>query len=171
MAIASIALMMGLPGLSDTVKLNKMASQYNQVLSLVYMARQYALTHRSFVTVCPSADAKVCNREWTSGIMIFVDYDKDRKLDDDDVFIKYLPHRHSDILLTWKSFRSNNFFHFASSGWTDYYNGTFRFCFGGTDRRFNRALIVSKAGRVRRSTDRNGDKVHEDSEGNDVRCG
>jgi type IV fimbrial biogenesis protein FimT len=169
-AIASIVLLTGLPGLSRTVKLNKMASQYNQVLSLVFMARQAALSYRSFVTICPSADAKVCNRDWTSGMMVFVDHDKDKKLEDDDILIKFLPHGDGDIAITWKSFRSNNFFHFARNGWTDYYNGTFRFCFGGDDLSYNRALIISKVGRVRTSIDSDGDNVHEDREGKDITC-
>lgn len=169
-AIMAIVLAIGVPSLNAMVKTSKMASQYNQVLAFVSMARQYAITYRSFVTVCPSSNAKACNRDWSSGMMSFVDHDRDRKLDSEDFFIKYLPITDDDILVTWRSFRSNNFFRFAQSGWTDHYNGTFRFCFDDSDLRFNRALIIGKPGRARSSYDSDGDNIHEDRKGNDVRC-
>jgi type IV fimbrial biogenesis protein FimT len=169
-AVLAIVLAIGTPSLMATVKTNKVVAQYNQLLSLLNMARQHALTFRSFVIVCPSEDGKVCNKQWTDGIMVFVDRDKNQLLDNTDVFVKYIHHRYPDVMLTWRGFGVSSYLYFAPTGFTDNKNGTFRFCIDGNDLSFNRALIVSKSGRIRQSRDSDNDRVHEDASGNDIKC-
>ncbi|NRA53764.1 MAG: type II transport protein GspH [Gammaproteobacteria bacterium] len=169
-AIIAIAVFVAVPGLSAALKQTRVASEYNQVLTLVDTARQYALINRSYVTMCPSSDGEICSRDWMAGILVFVDRNNDQVLGADDLLIQYARHRSSQVKLTWRAFRRHHYLNFSSLGWTDHYNGTFRFCIEGDDLRFNRALIVSKTGRIRKSTDRNRDGVHEDASGRVLRC-
>jgi len=172
-AIIATVLLLGTPSLRAAVKQTRVAAQYNQVLGLIKIARQYALITRNFVSVCPSEDGVTCSKNWMSGILVFVDINNDQIINGDDRVVKYVRHRYPNVKLTWRAFprkHHNHHLNFTSLGWTDNFNGTFRFCITGQDLRFNRALIVSKSGRVRQSIDRNGDGIHEDASRKKVKC-
>ncbi len=170
LSILLILMVVTVPSISAILQKNKMNAAVNNLLRLNNMARQYAIRQQVIVTVCPSIDGQKCTRKWTLGQLAFVDINANRKLDGLDRVVHFNSTSSPEISITWRSFRSRNFLQYSARGWTNYYNGTFRFCFSGSDLSYNRAIIINRPGRTKKSVDGNKDGVHEDSAGKEIRC-
>ncbi|MCG7530968.1 GspH/FimT family pseudopilin [Psychrobium sp. MM17-31] len=172
MAIVIIVLHLGASSLKEMTLRNHMTTHVNEFVAVQRMARQYALYNKTDVIMCASTDGQKCmaKKYWHEGVLVFVDHNGDRKRDPDDKVIKFFQARAKNLQVTWRAFPNRSYLQYVASGWTNNQNGTFRFCFANEPQHYNRALIITKIGRARLSTDSDGDGFHEDREGKLISC-
>jgi type IV fimbrial biogenesis protein FimT len=149
LSIAAILLSVAVPNFIAFVQNNRLATQANDLVTMLNYARSEALKRNQRITVCSRATDTSCagTTNWDSGLLVFVDSDGDGVVDGgEDVLQVRQGLEGSNTLRTGLNrvtYRSNGF----SSG----FMGTFRLC----DTRGpanGRAIIVSNQGRVRTST-------------------
>lgn len=169
LAIVSILLGSGLPSLNSFIEKSRIVSQVNYLHSILQQGKSVAVTDRKFVTLCPSDDGKTCSKDWSDGYILFLDKNRDRKLDLDETLLSQHSIEHEEISLRWAAFGIKSSLQWHQTGITNHQNGYFEFCY--KDRpKLSRALILSKSGRIRHSTDTNGNEIHEDASGDDLAC-
>ncbi len=79
-AIASIVITVGVPSFRQTIQVNHKATQVNQILHSLNVARSEAVTRGFPVTICKSADGSSCGGssvKWEQGWITFLDDDMD----------------------------------------------------------------------------------------------
>lgn len=173
LAILLITMHLGVSSMKNLVLRQSITMQVNSFSGMQRMARQTAIFKQSIVTMCASRDGKLClkRKYWYEGILVFVDRDADYIVDDEDHIIKFHKIELENIQITWRAYQNKSYLQFLPSGWTNNQNGTFRFCINNEAARYNRALIISRSGRIRLSTDsKHNDGIHEDRNGVNVSC-
>ncbi len=80
MALGAIVLSIGVPSFQQTIQTNRKATQVNQILHSLNLARSQAITRGLPVSACKSADGSTCGDasvNWEDGWIIFEDDDQD----------------------------------------------------------------------------------------------
>jgi type IV fimbrial biogenesis protein FimT len=80
MAIASIILSIGIPAFKQTINTNRKATQVNQLLHSLNVARSEAVMRGFPVSACKSDDGSTCGSsgvKWNDGWIVFLDDDMD----------------------------------------------------------------------------------------------
>lgn len=74
-AVLVILASLAVPSFSSVFRSNRAASEANQVLSLVMLARSEAIRRNRSVSICGSTDGATCSGEqaWDDGVIVFVD--------------------------------------------------------------------------------------------------
>lgn len=169
LAIISILLGTALPSFEDHLNKQKMIAENAKLRGLLQHSRVTAIEENIKITVCPTTDQIQCNRDWSDGYMAFVDTNGDRALGPKDLLIGYNQIQSEKITLRWKAFGHKYSFQWHETGITNHQNGSFEFCFVEKPK-LSRALIITKAGRIRASKDENSDEIHENSRGENLSC-
>ncbi len=102
-AILSITLAMAIPSLKDFRQRQQGVAFTNLLVSHLNLARSSAVTRRTTVGVCPSADMLSCraSTDWTQGWIVFTDPDGNRQPDQPaDILWSEPASPSSDILAT-----------------------------------------------------------------------
>lgn len=141
--------------------------QLNQAIEL---ARLNAITSAAVVTLCRSSDGMTCGGNWRDGVLVFVDANADRQLREDQQALRYFDFVDPRGEIYWRAFQNRQYLQFNALGFTRNQNGNFTYCPDNGRLEFARQLIVNRAGRTRRSKDRDGDGIAEDSRGRPLRC-
>lgn len=145
--IAGILIGIAAPSFSGTIKNNRMTTQFNELLSFLSYARSEAVKRNISVTVCKSNTGSSCGGDWHNGWIVFVDNDKDGRVDATDEVIRKHKALTADTTLKF----SRNRVTYRSQGLAVGFTGKFVLCDsrGDDDRK---ALVVSNTGRVRQAT-------------------
>lgn len=134
------------------------------------LARNHAITMQSDVLVCGSSTMQTCDNNWQTGILVLRDPDRNgepERLEDVIGFYK-IPANGAHI--SWRGFGSSNGVSYNRMGQTSVSNGSFTYCPATRETHHARQVVINRAGRVRLSRDRNGNGIHEDSNGRDIAC-
>ena len=83
--VVSILLALGVPGLQDFVKNNRLTGQANDLVVAIQMARSEAVKRGTGGIICASDDEVTCKTgadkdDWSTGWIVFSDYDQDGSL-------------------------------------------------------------------------------------------
>lgn len=168
-AIMSILFGTALPAFDEFLNKQKVVSESFELRGVLQKARATAITNRVKVTICPTNNQTNCGNDWSDGYMVFIDENGDRHLNETDSLISYNQIQSDKISLRWKAFGHQHSMQWHETGITNHQNGSFEFCFTGKPK-LSRALIITKAGRIRASKDENGDEIHENSQGINIAC-
>lgn len=88
MVIALVAIVLGLalPSFVDSMRSNRVATTTNLTLATLSYARSEALRSKSSATVCPrgAGDAS-CGSDWSRGMLVWTDDNRNERLDADEV--------------------------------------------------------------------------------------
>lgn len=171
MALVIISVLLGtaLPAFEDYLDKQKVIAESAQLRGLLQHSRITAINNNIKITVCPTNDQIQCHQDWSDGYMAFVDTNGDRILGNNDELIGYNQIQNEKITLRWKAFGQKYSLQWHDTGITNHQNGSFEFCFMAKPK-LSRALIITKAGRIRASKDKNGDEIHENSRGENLTC-
>ncbi|NMP14853.1 GspH/FimT family pseudopilin [Thalassotalea sp. Y01] len=171
-AISIIAILstVALPSIKPLILQKRMMIEVNKWQQGFAFARQAAIRSANVVTLCPSSDGLRCTDNWQQGAMVFADLDGDKSKSTDETVLYRIGASKKGFIATWRSFQNRNYIQFQHNGFTWYQNGTLRLCIEGENQRYNRALIVTRAGRVRASQDNDGDGLHDDASGESIQC-
>ena len=169
LSIIGIMAGFGLPALAQFIDYSRISSETMQLRGTLQLARKAAITEHKKVTICPTSNAAGCSKNWSDGYMAFIDFDENRLFDNNDIQLIQTKIKSKKIKLRWRAFGNRNSLQWHHTGITNHQNGSFEFCFKDKPE-FHRALIITKAGRVRLSEDTNGDNIHENARGDNLDC-
>ena len=171
LSVTAILTSIGLPSYDHLMQKQQMSADINRWYRVFNMARHTAIINTKIVTICPSSDALQCSNRWDDGALIFVDDNKNHKFDNAEQLIQVIDKSPNDHKVTWRAFQNRNYLQFQANGFTWAQNGTLRLCNKDPSLKYNRAIIVTRSGRLRLSEDSNGDGVEDDASGNSITCG
>lgn len=171
LAIAALMTTFAIPSLMGLVRDYRATAAINGIIGQVQFTRSAAITTRRLVTLCPGR-APTCGQRntWHLGSFVFIDYNKNGRMDGNDEVVKEFGPAAQEGEFTWRSFRNRKSLSINSHGLTNWQNGSFRYCPANGDERYARQAILNAQGRVRYARDRDGDGIREDAQGRPIRC-
>lgn len=166
----SLLLGIALPDFTDLLEKKRSDNNIRTLMTALELARTSAIVNNSLVTLCRSNNGQTCGGQWKDGILVFVDYDGDRKIEQQDRIVRYMtfPGLHGELY--WRAFQNRQYLQITAQGFTRYQNGNFTFCPDSGDPRHARQIILNRTGRFRQAGDSDGDGIREDSRGRPLRC-
>jgi type IV fimbrial biogenesis protein FimT len=169
LAVAGIVFFYALPNLSTMLDKHRSKAVGYSLVNVVSLARQTAISTGSITTICGSTDRLNCDRGWSEGILVFVDRGVQGVVDGADEVIRY-----AQVIskgeISWRAFQNKGYLQFQGNGFTNYHNGSLRYCPESRDARFAKQLILNVGGRVRMAPDQNGNGIPEGTDGKDIEC-
>ncbi len=172
LAISGILLALAIPGFNRFSYRYQSSAAINQLIGAIQYTRSAAVTHRTTVTLCPSASGISCGRrnDWHLGAIAFSDDDRNGRLDGNNVLLRGFPALLPGHRVYWRSFRNRSYLQINSRGLTNWQNGNLLYCPPDDDLNMARLLIINAQGRVRQAPDSNGDGVVENARGKPIVC-
>lgn len=78
-SLAAVILSLGVPGFQDFIRNNRHATELNNLISTLQVARSEAVSRNRRIGICPTTDNTNCagNTNWEVGWMVFVDENGD----------------------------------------------------------------------------------------------
>jgi len=75
LVLAAIILTLAVPGFQDIIRNNRAATQANELVTALSLARSEAVKRGARVSLCPSADQASCTggTDWSNGWIVFLD--------------------------------------------------------------------------------------------------
>ncbi|GAB4361712.1 MAG: GspH/FimT family pseudopilin [Gammaproteobacteria bacterium] len=171
-AVLAILAALAAPSFRETIQNNRLATQLNDFVSSLQIARSEAVKRGQAVSLCKSADGATCTNggNWAQGWLVFTDVDGDGVLDaaDGDTILNVGAALTGNNTLVG-DLNVANAIRFDSRGFAPNTSGTLRLCDdrGATEAR---GVVVSASGRIRRTVDTNADDIEEDAGGNPLAC-
>lgn len=140
------------------------------IASSLYAARNAAISRQMPVSVCGSRDGLACDGNWQSGIMSFVDTKAAGSPSPGQPILEFHRMPSPGARIAWRAFGIKDLLRYDAMGRTSASNGSFTYCPANRDASLARQVVLNRGGRVRFSSDRNGDGIHEDSSGKALSC-
>lgn len=169
-AVMSSLLTIGMPSYHDLIQRYYIKTEVDKWLLALNHARQAAITSGNIITLCPSSNGFSCGKNWHDGAILFIDNNRDHRKDSIEVILEVVEPTNNQQSLTWRAFQNKNYIQFQQNGFTWDQNGTLRVCSADASLKYNRALIVTRSGRIRQSVDSDGNGIHEDAAGDNISC-
>lgn len=187
MSVAAILIGIGVPNFLELIRDNRLATQYNDFLSALNLARSEAINRGTGVTLCKRNTAgTACNNSgnWDDGWFVFADINRDGILDSkdlkfdrnkdgvvdiNDAIVRIFPPLTGNNTLRPNT--SRNRITFDGQGFARGFQATFKLCDARGAKRA-KGLEISANGRARRAIDsaRDTDSIVEDGSGTNITC-
>lgn len=89
-AVAVVILTLAVPGFRSIIQNNRAATQANDLVTALGLARSEAIKRGLTVSLCPSSDQATCTggTSWEGGWILFTDENESASLDGDDALIR-----------------------------------------------------------------------------------
>lgn len=150
LSIAAILLTVAVPNFITFVQNNRLATQANDLVTMLNYARSESVKRNQRITVCSSTTGSACagSTTWETGLLVFADTNGDGVVDGGE-----------DILQVRQEMEGNNTLRagirtrvtYQATGFSSGFNDTFRLC-DSRGTASARAIVVSNQGRVRTNT-------------------
>ena len=170
LAIVSIVASFMVPSFSDLIQRSRATTAHNWIVTSIMVARQSAVSYNTMTTLCASSTGVSCGGDWHEGSIVFLDKNKNAKVDEEDTIIQWFHYPLDAGTIKWRSFRNRKYLQITSMGYTNFQNGNFIYCSENQDPRFRRQLVINMVGRPRSVHDVDEDGVIEDRRGRVLRC-
>ena len=164
--ILAITLSTGIPAFRNMQENVLARNKTSEIERLIAFARYEAITTQQRVTLCPIDRHGSCHADWNAELTVFTDSNNNRTLDDSERPLKSLPAKVEEIVERDFNNRAISFNH---KGFSGTYAGSFSLCVNGSKKRGS-AMIISRMGKIRYGTDRNGDGLPELPNGDNIPC-
>jgi len=106
LGILATLLGLALPGFKELHRNTEMDIHARELAQLLQLARVAAITRNSLVTLCRSREGENCSGRWQDGILVFADYDGDRRIDAEDEAIRYHQFTGFKGEISWRAFQN-----------------------------------------------------------------
>jgi len=166
--IASTILTQAIPWFGTLVVNANKQSAASELVSLLNLARNTAISEGQTVTVCAINFENKCDRDWSNPIVAFRDPDRLKRISDDRQIIRLFeptPDGRFDANLGIR-----NYLRFRSSGMAREAIGNVVWCPKSGDTRMAFQLRINMGGRIHSSQDSDGDGIIEDTAGQPISC-
>lgn len=150
LSIASILMGYAIPNYNQ-LKLNKFIdSERDRLTVSLHYARTYAITHQTYVIVCPSLSGEDCDNQsnWNEGWIVFSDSNRNRNLDGSDKILRFEDAMKSEIKSTSSIYRQK--IRYDGMGASPGTNLSINFC-DVRGQEFAKSIIINNVGRVKQS--------------------
>ncbi|MDD5033548.1 MAG: GspH/FimT family pseudopilin [Methylococcaceae bacterium] len=158
LSVAAIVLTLAVPSFESSIQKNRLATQSNQLITALNLARSEAIKRGVQVTVCKSANGSACTTSggWEQGWVVFVDNTQVAgnvagTIDGTDQNLRAFGPLSGKGSLSgggnfgkWIAYLPSG----ISRGDTGLANGTFSLCSGGTSNK-GKSILINNTGRVR----------------------
>lgn len=168
LAIIAIFAVQVVPAMGDLVDAGRKRATINNLIGLINLARNTAVTESVVVTLCPVDAAAKCIKDWSQPVAVFKDPGRLRQLTDQSNLLRMLPAPEAGYLMAKTGNRS--YFSFRPSGLAKHAIGSILWCPTDRDSKKAAQLSINMGGRPRVAKDSNGDGVVEDPNGDAVVC-
>lgn len=89
LGVATVLISVAMPGMQSFRMNSRQSGKVNELLSIMHLARNTAITSNTRVTLCSSSNGNSCESvAWDKGWIAFVDKDSDQNVDDDEAVIR-----------------------------------------------------------------------------------
>ena len=169
MTIISISIGLAAPPLNELLIKNRVSAQISILGRVITVARTSAIYLNQVVTLCRSDNQKKCQGKWQDGLILFTDTNKDRINNNNDrILVTINPFPKGDRIF-WRAFQNKQYLQMTPRGYTRYQNGTFTYC-PKEGLQYARGIILNATGRLRYTSDSDGDGINEGADGKPLRC-
>lgn len=170
--LALICILTGLaaPPLQGFVAAKEGDKALRTLRDLIQLARSEAATNGRGATLCPSGTGIECGSQWSSGALLFLDRNFDRKVNQDDRVLRVMGDLAQHGSINWRAFGNRRYLQIDGRGFLRHQSGNFSYCDATGDPRLAHQLVVNSAGRLRIAVDSNGDGIRENSRGDPLEC-
>ena len=150
LAVATITLTVAVPGYQSLVDNQRVYAATNRLVAHLTLARSEAVKRMARVALCPSRDGAACldSFDWSEGFILFVDRNRDRNRQGDELLVRVAGAAEQLRVLT--STGRRRIVYEPNGTVLGGSNATFRVCSNQSESR-NRAVIISITGRPRTS--------------------
>lgn len=151
-AVAAILAMIAIPSYQFLVTNNRMASEINDFVGSLHVARTEAIKSGMTVTLCVSTDGDDCATgtgvSWDAGWIVFMNPNGNQSVDDGEALLRVHGAFDGTDTLTGNA-KVSNIISFNGSGFvTDVGNGTVTLNAASNEEHFRRCAVISTVGRV-----------------------
>jgi type IV fimbrial biogenesis protein FimT len=140
------------------------------VIQAVMYGRSLAISEGKSIFICPSNDGQVCDKDWSSTMLVYRNQDNDLNYGPQDELVYRFELTSQSSRVRWGSFRRKDYLELLPTGMTNFQNGTFTVCSKSKNTSTAIPVIINVAGRPYFGTDKNKDGVREYSSGKPVSC-
>ncbi len=169
LVLISVSLMLAVPELSSFYQKQQIRSELGYLIRAITTARDQAITFNQSVYICPSQNQIACGGDWHDGFISYVDLNFNSELDGEDTVLLTKGNYREGDKIFWRAFRRRNFLEFSPLGFTAFQNGTFTYC-PREGLEYAEGLILNIQGRLRFTSDSDGDGIDEGANGRPLRC-
>jgi type IV fimbrial biogenesis protein FimT len=151
-AISAVVLGLAVPSLRDFLNNNRTATQTNDLVSDLTLARNESTKRGMPVTICASSNGTSCGiGGWAGGRIVFLDKDGDGSVDTGDTVLRVAAALPANFTLASANFASASYIQYLPSGALDFSGaatseGKFTLCMSGYK---GREVSINAVGRVR----------------------
>jgi type IV fimbrial biogenesis protein FimT len=144
LSILAIATTIAVPSFASLVKTSKSGGARDQIMMILYSARNSAITQRRDIIVCAGSQMKGCTRNWQDGAIMFADVNRNRMLDRTESVSASV----GQAELQGVELRGNRAFtRFDLRGRASGTNQTIRVCLPGESEALS--VVIGNSGRIR----------------------
>lgn len=89
LGVATVLISVAMPSMQSFRMNSRQSGKINEMISIMHLARNTAVTTNSRVTLCSSKSGASCDSvAWNQGWIAFVDKDSDQAVDDDETVLR-----------------------------------------------------------------------------------
>ena len=147
--ILVIVMLIAIPNLQRLLAANRMSIEVNRLVAAINFARYAAISYGQPVTLCPSHDGHRCSQNWSEPKLIFIDLEKNQRLESGDKLLRVIPALAGHAKLSWRGFHSQRALRFTPMGWGASLSGRFIYQQQGFEGNLGRIIVLNRLGRVR----------------------
>lgn len=166
--VVSTILTQAIPLFGTLVVNAQKRSEAGELVSLLNLARNKAISEGQTVTVCAINNEKKCDRDWTKPIVAFRDPDRLRRINDDRQIIRLFEPGGNGKFDANLGVR--DYLRFRSSGMAREAIGNIVWCPKNGNARMAFQLRINMGGRIYHSQDKDGDGIVEGTAGQPISC-
>jgi len=156
---------LGVPSFLSVITKARITSETNQLNGLIRFARFKAIEQEQLTILCPTSDYSLCHSDWNAPKIVFIDVNHNNERDPQEPMLMSMP-KGNDSNQIYSRSKALKFY---ESGITAS-PASVRICPVSKEAKYARLLTVSLQGKVRLSSDKNDDGIHENSSGAALSC-
>jgi len=123
--------------------------EVNNMVSRLEYARSAAVTFGAPVTICPSKDKKHCSKDWHQPLIVFIDKNRDQRVNGRDKLLKTFPKLTHEAKFTWHGLRSHDYLVLEPNAVDDANAGHFRYVHKPSKGKYTKHIYINRLGQVK----------------------
>ncbi len=164
LALASTLIFLAIPSVTSLLQKQTVISQIHLLNKTLNKARRLAVISSQITVACTLTPAKTCAGELSNQLDVFVDKNQNRRLDPSEERLQHIE-IDSGLQLKPRLSAGRAYITFNPTGTTNGTFGSLQLCQPSYAPENQRAIIITRTGRIRLSQDTNHDGLHETGSG------
>ncbi|WP_169334464.1 GspH/FimT family pseudopilin [Hahella ganghwensis] len=171
MAIFGIVVGWGAPQLFSLIEKYRADTTIRSLHQFIYAARLQAINSGTLTYICPTEDLENCNSDWSNPLMVFSDFNHNRKVDTNqsEKVSRILNPLKDGETLTIRASANKKYLVFNSRGYTNGVFGNITYC-RDNDLHSARRITIRLGGRLRINRDDDQDGIVDSGSSMPVEC-